>query len=95
MYLAEKRAWLQLASGSPRGPDKLTQDQSFFWTAVFRIFFLSVSFSFKFFFFAARGCFVSSGRNGAAQPRPVSRSVAIGLHFVQAEQVEVPAMYLP
>ena len=26
-------------------------------------------------------------------PRPVSRSVVIGLHYVQAEQVEVPAMY--
>ena len=26
-------------------------------------------------------------------PRPVSRSVVIGLHSVQTEQVEVPAMY--
>ena len=44
-------------------------------------------------FFAVKRCLFSARWIGAAMPRPVSHSVVIGLHYVQAEQVEVPAMY--
>jgi len=53
-----------------------------------------VLFLFQVCFFAAAGCFYPAERSEADQPRPISRSVVIGLHELQAEQVAVPAIYL-
>ena len=55
---------------------------------------LMVLFLFQVCFFAAAGCFDPAERSEADQPRPISRSVVIGLHELQAEQVAVPAIYL-
>ena len=41
-----------------------------------------------------QGVLYPAERSEADQPRPISRSVVIGLHELQAEQVAVPAIYL-